>query len=209
MAAVSPGIGSQLGELLPIPCSSSEALWADQAHRGDRIRRKMRKIIGRSDLIMATPVKNKLLIGVRAIWWVFKVKCESTHYLSQAMAGIASAFIRSVESWHKASWLFVGPRHHSNEPLKNHYRMLEGNILGERLCLRRAGVIVIATLSFAFFFSLLFKLQVEMSPSWVNFSPLVCISLVKLIRLQHGYMAVQPDRDHEALFLWLWIPLKP
>lgn len=68
MAAVSPGIGSQLGEPLPIPCSSSEALWADQAHRGDRIRRKTRKIIGRSDLIMATPVKNKLLIGVRAIW---------------------------------------------------------------------------------------------------------------------------------------------
>lgn len=29
---------------------------------------------------MATPAKNKLLIGVRAIWWVFKVKCESTHY---------------------------------------------------------------------------------------------------------------------------------
>lgn len=68
MAAVSPVVGSQLGEPLPIPCSSSEALWADQAHRGDRIRRKMRKIIGRSHLIMATPVKNKLLIGVRSIW---------------------------------------------------------------------------------------------------------------------------------------------
>lgn len=36
--------------------------------RGDRMRSKMRKIIGRSDLIMATPVKNKLLIGIRTIW---------------------------------------------------------------------------------------------------------------------------------------------
>lgn len=49
-------------------CPSSGALRADQAHWGDRIRRKMRKIIGRSDMIMATPVKNKLLIGIRAVW---------------------------------------------------------------------------------------------------------------------------------------------
>ncbi len=67
MAAVSRVFGS-LGEPLSIPCLFSEALWADQAHRGDRIRRKMRKIIGRSDLIMATPVKNKVLIGIRAVW---------------------------------------------------------------------------------------------------------------------------------------------
>ena len=42
-----------------------QAVRAHQALRGDRIRRKMRKIIGRSDLIMATPVKNKPLIGIR------------------------------------------------------------------------------------------------------------------------------------------------
>lgn len=68
MVAASRVFGSQLGEPLPIPCLSCEALRADQTHRGDRIRRKMRKIIGRSDLIMATPVKNKLLIGIRAVW---------------------------------------------------------------------------------------------------------------------------------------------
>lgn len=55
----------QLGEPLPIPCSSSEAVGAHKTLQGDRIRRKMRKIIGRSDLIMANPVKNKLLIGIR------------------------------------------------------------------------------------------------------------------------------------------------
>lgn len=44
-----------------------QALRDEQSHRGDRIRRKMRKIIGRSDLIMATPVKNKILIGKRAV----------------------------------------------------------------------------------------------------------------------------------------------
>lgn len=112
VVAVSSVFGSQLGEPLPIPCSSSEALRAEQAHQGDRIRRKMRKIIGRSDLIMATPVKNKRLIGRRAIWWVFKVKCESTHYpfrlaeaaaSSQAMAEMASAFVHNVKPWHKAS----------------------------------------------------------------------------------------------------------
>lgn len=58
----------ELGEPLPSPCPSSEALRVDQAHWGDRIRGKMRKIIGRSDLIMATPVKSKLLIGIRAVW---------------------------------------------------------------------------------------------------------------------------------------------
>lgn len=56
---------AHLGEPLPIPCSSSEAVGAHEALRGDRIRRKTRKIIGRSDLIMANPVKNKLLIGIR------------------------------------------------------------------------------------------------------------------------------------------------
>lgn len=66
--AVALVFGSQLGEPLPIPCPSSEAPRAEQAHRGDRIRRKTRKIIGRSNLIMATPVKNKLLIGIRAVW---------------------------------------------------------------------------------------------------------------------------------------------
>lgn len=71
---VSRVFGSQLGEPLPIPCPSSEALSANQAQRGDRIRRKMRKIIGRSDLIMATPVKNTVLIGLRAVWWVFQGK---------------------------------------------------------------------------------------------------------------------------------------
>lgn len=78
---------------------------------------------------MATPVKNKLLIGIRAVWWIFKVKCESTHYIfllteaaavSQAMAEIASTFIHSTEPQHKASWLFVEPGLYSNEPLKNH-----------------------------------------------------------------------------------------
>lgn len=33
---------------------------------------------------MATPVKNKLLIGARAVWSVFKVKCESIHYLPRS-----------------------------------------------------------------------------------------------------------------------------
>lgn len=58
----------ELGEPLPSPCPSSEALRVDQAHWGDRIRGKMRKIIGRSDLIMATLLKNKRLIGIRAVW---------------------------------------------------------------------------------------------------------------------------------------------
>ena len=49
-------------------CPSSQAPRAEQTHWGDRIRRKMRKIIGRSDLIMATPVKNNLLIGIWAVW---------------------------------------------------------------------------------------------------------------------------------------------
>lgn len=39
---------SQHGEPLPIPSSSYAAVRADQAFQGDRIRRKMRKIIGRS-----------------------------------------------------------------------------------------------------------------------------------------------------------------
>lgn len=78
---------------------------------------------------MATPVKNKLLIGIRAVWWIFKVKCESTHYLfflteaaavSQATAEIASVFIHGAEPRHKASWLFAEPGLSSNEPLKNH-----------------------------------------------------------------------------------------
>ncbi|XDV50555.1 hypothetical protein PO909_019598 [Leuciscus waleckii] len=29
-------------------------------------------------------VKNKLLIGARAVWSVFKVKCESIHYLPRS-----------------------------------------------------------------------------------------------------------------------------
>lgn len=55
---------SQHGEPLPIPCPSSEGE-GPPGTPGDRIRRKMRKIIGRSDLIMVSPVKNKILIGIR------------------------------------------------------------------------------------------------------------------------------------------------
>lgn len=78
---------------------------------------------------MDTPVKNKLLIGIRAVWWIFKVECESTHYLfllteaaavSQAIAEIASTFIHCAGPLYKASWLFVEPGLYSNEPLKNH-----------------------------------------------------------------------------------------
>lgn len=78
-----------------------------RALRGDGIRKKMRKIIGRSDLIMATPVEKQALNWHKAIWWVFTVKCDSTHYclrLTEAVAALqaaarrASAYFGSVKS---------------------------------------------------------------------------------------------------------------
>ena len=65
----------------------------------------MRKIIGRSDLIMATPVEKQALNWHKAIWWVFTVKCDSTHYrlcLTEEAAALqawkASTFLRTVKS---------------------------------------------------------------------------------------------------------------
>lgn len=57
---------SQLGE--PIPFSSYTAVRADQEFQGDRIRRKMRKIIGRSILILATPMEKQAPNWHKAIW---------------------------------------------------------------------------------------------------------------------------------------------
>lgn len=84
-----------------LPLLGHQALW------GDGIRKKIRKIIGRSDLIMATPVEKQALNWHKAIWWVFTLKCDSTHYrlcLTEAAAAFqdaarrASAFFHSVKS---------------------------------------------------------------------------------------------------------------
>lgn len=54
---------------------------AHQAQQGDGFRKKMRKIIGRSVFIMATPVEKQALNWHKAIWFVFTVK-QSLSFLS-------------------------------------------------------------------------------------------------------------------------------
>ncbi len=77
---------------------------------------------------MATPVKNKLLIGERAVWSVFKVKCESIHYLPRSHMEGDAVFCDVIG-------MTPTPAHRSaltqllrslcpNEPLRNHYRRL-------------------------------------------------------------------------------------
>lgn len=88
--------------------------------------REFRKIIGRSGLIMATPVKNKPLIGARAVQWVLKVKCESIHYfpgslaLSQPWRNGTQA---SMATWPRPFELTFHQHMScsSNEPGKDHY----------------------------------------------------------------------------------------
>lgn len=74
---------------------------------------------------MATPVKTMLLIGISAVWWVFKVKVKAL---------IIFSFSRKLtlprkpwhdplavfEPWHKAYGVSLGLGLYSNESLKNH-----------------------------------------------------------------------------------------
>lgn len=101
-----------------------------QARQGDGIRKKMRKIIGRSVLIIATPVEKQAPNWHKAIWCVFTVTCDSTRYrfcLTEAAAAvqaelrIASAFFQSVvmtRGFPAVCWT----RRYSNEPLKKEKR---------------------------------------------------------------------------------------
>lgn len=71
---------------------------AHQAQQGDRFRKKMRKIIGRSVFIMATPVEKQALNWHKAIWCVFTVKCDSSHYrfcLTEAVAAVQAEVRRA------------------------------------------------------------------------------------------------------------------
>lgn len=103
-----------LGEPLAAPCSSSEGEgpagtpgWQNQ-EENEKNNWKVRFDNGHSS-------ENQALNWHKAVWWVFKVKWDSTHYplhhagaaaALQAALLVTSAFIDSVEPWHAASWIF-------------------------------------------------------------------------------------------------------
>lgn len=86
----------------------------------------MRKIIGRSDMIMATPLKNKLLIGIRTVWRVSRQNVKAFIIRScgnRCLTGHNSESVRLLQRSVMTQGflvIFAGIGVRCNESPKNH-----------------------------------------------------------------------------------------